>query len=61
MTMSMFHCQNCWETPCLCNDAHSYRHLSTNELTQIRDALNKLIDKRVTEGGDPNKRHFGQG
>jgi hypothetical protein len=56
--MAMSDCDNCWETPCVCRDAHGYRHLSTNEITRIRDGLNDIIEKRTALGVDPTKRNF---
>lgn len=54
--MALSDCERCWETPCVCRDAHGYRHLSIKELLYIRDGLNALIKKKQGTGQDPNKR-----
>jgi len=57
--MSMSDCKGCWETPCICDDARGYRHLSTNELIRVRNGINLLINKREKDDpdGDLRARH----
>lgn len=56
--MAMSDCERCWNTPCVCADAHNYQHLSLNEMTAIRDGLSALIQKRKKERPelDPDRR-----
>ena len=45
----MFHCDGCWDSPCRCEDARGYRHLYTDELIKLRDALNRLLVERESQ------------
>lgn len=57
--MSLFHCERCWETPCVCGDAYGYRHLSRNELLTLIDGLNRLVWEKDRLGLDRDKRQHG--
>jgi hypothetical protein len=54
--MGMSDCTNCWETPCVCADAHGYRHLSIRELTEIKTGIEALIVDKTARGVAPDKR-----
>lgn len=40
----MFHCPQCWDTPCKCG--HEYTHLSTEDLKDLIIKLQGIIDDR---------------
>jgi hypothetical protein len=60
--MGMGDCSHCWETPCVCDDGHGYRHLSIVELLRIMNGMAKVVEDKMKRGLDPNKReHGGEG
>jgi hypothetical protein len=48
--MAMSDCPHCWETPCLCTDGYGYRHLSINELLDIKRGVEALIKAKRRRG-----------
>jgi len=44
--MAMSDCARCWETPCVCGK--EYEKWSIDRLIQLRDTLQKEINKRNT-------------
>lgn len=54
--MGMSDCDHCWNTPCICRNAVGYRHLSINELTNIKIGIDELLVDKMRRGIDPNKR-----
>lgn len=58
--MSLSDCPHCWETPCVCKDAYGYRHLSINELTDIKEGIEILIAHKKKCGYGPDQRVHGE-
>jgi hypothetical protein len=54
--VSLSNCDHCWETPCVCDDAFGYKHLSINELKSIRGGIDKLIADKTAREVPPDKR-----
>lgn len=59
IVMAMSDCPHCWETPCVCADAYGYRHLSTEELTRLRNGIEALIVIKTKRGDKPDLRYVG--
>ena len=50
--MSNSDCHGCWETPCVCNDAKGYAHLSLNHIRTIHAATGRLIRRLEAAGAE---------
>lgn len=54
--MALSDCAHCWETPCVCENANGYAHLSINELQDIKDGIEALIKDKTRRGLNPDHR-----
>lgn len=54
--MGLSDCSSCWETPCVCDNARGYRHLSINELKRLQSGITALIIDKESRKLDPDKR-----
>jgi len=50
------HCERCWDTPCVCPDGYGYKHLSLNELNDLKHAIQNLINDKIERMVPPDKR-----